>query len=77
MILQQMDMVHKILCYDLLHVHEVLKTLQISLQMFLFSFCILKCNSSKAIFKTESTILTIKNLSKLSILCKFVTYNEP
>ncbi len=66
MILQQMGMVHKILCYDLLHVHEVLKTLQKSLQMFWFSFCIGKCNS-KVIFKTRSTILTIKIL-KLSFL---------
>jgi len=41
MFLQQMDMVHKILCYEKHHLHEVSKTLQIFLQNFLSFFYIL------------------------------------
>ena len=59
MILQQMDMVHKILCYEKHHLREAWMTLQIFLQMSLSFFCILKDNYSKAIFKIRSAILTI------------------
>ena len=62
MILQQMDMVHNILYYDLHRLREVWLTLQIFLQMSLFSFCTLIDNYSKAIFKIRSDILTIDTL---------------
>ena len=59
MILQQMGMVHKIVCYEKHHLREALMTLQIFLQMSLSFFYILKDNYSKAIFKIRSAILTI------------------
>ena len=59
MILQQMDMVHKIVCYEKHHLREAWMTLQIFLLTSLFSFCTLIDNYSKAIFKIRSAILTI------------------
>jgi len=52
-------MVHKIVCYEKHHLRATLMTLQIFLLKSLSSFCTLKDNRSKAIFKIRSDILTI------------------